>query len=62
MGAFDPQPYRTLLAEEINSMFTKIEQSSFVADFAFDAFLTQIRQTTNLQPFQLGVVAENSRW
>ena len=33
MGAFDPQPYRTLLAEEINSMFTKIEQSSFVADF-----------------------------
>ena len=33
MGAFDPHPYSTLLAEEINSMFTKIEQSSFVADF-----------------------------
>ena len=33
MGAFDPHPYRILLAEEINSMFTKREHSYFVADF-----------------------------
>ena len=30
MGAFDPQLYRILLAEEINFMFTKIEHSHFV--------------------------------
>ena len=33
MGAFDPHLYRILLAEEINSMFTKREHSYFVADF-----------------------------
>ena len=32
MGAF-AHPYRILLAEEINFMFTKREQSYFVADF-----------------------------
>ena len=32
MDAFDPHPYRILLAEEINSMFTKKEHSSFGAD------------------------------
>ena len=33
MGAFDPHPSRILLAEKINSMFTKREHSYFVADF-----------------------------
>ena len=33
MDAFDPHPYRILLAEEINFMFTKREHSYFVADF-----------------------------
>ena len=33
MGAFDPHFYRILLAEEINSIFTKREHSYFVADF-----------------------------
>ena len=33
MGVFDPHSYPILLAAEINSMFTKIENSYFVADF-----------------------------
>ena len=33
MGVFDSHPYPILLAEEINSMFMKIENSYFVADF-----------------------------
>ena len=33
MGAFYPHPSRILLAEKINSMFTKREHSYFVADF-----------------------------
>ena len=33
LRAFDPHPYRILLAEEINSMFMKREHSYFVADF-----------------------------
>ena len=33
MCAFDQHPYRILLAEEINFMFTNREHSYFVADF-----------------------------
>ena len=35
MGAFDPYPYPILLAEEMNSMFSKKKNkhSYFVADF-----------------------------
>ena len=33
MGVFDSHPYPILLAEEINSMFMKIENSYFKADF-----------------------------
>ena len=73
LGAFDPHPYRILLAEEIDSMFTKREHSYFVVDFIWRQdnvagicqqctmdLTRSLRQTLNLQPYQLGVVAENS--
>ena len=79
MSAFDLHFYPNVLSGEVNSKFTKIEHSYFIADLIWrqdiparmrlystnarwicDASLTEIRLTPYLQPYELGVITENS--